>query len=606
MDLESLSKVSDGLVDKLLKGALGVSSFFKDAYKFNLAKENYLDKISQLQYVRTLNDFEESVSLYEFYVPPHLANAKEKKVFQVRNLEDIKAHRKILISGIVGQGKSVLMRHLAISQVLEHNKIPLFYELRYLQKGQNLEHVLKQLFSEWLNIKSQKLIEYVLLTGQVTLFFDGFDEIHIDDMPKIVLGLEGLLRKYPNLNFVVSSRPENVIDSSTIFQNFQIQKLDFNAQKNIVNALLKDKKMQVAVISGIESSNIEVKDALITPLMVNLFVFIYKHEKIIPEHVKDFYDRLFDLVLRKHDNTKIDFKRDRATKLDNKSLRKILQLISYMCCKQQVFAFDESVFRRLVERAIQINKLECSVDDLIYDLTGVLCFIVREGYLFAFIHKSIPEYFAAEFIRDKGEPEKLYHEIYIKYDQYEKVAEFLRVIDEYNYNHFLLNRIYEESLSSIRSKDFLDCTYVSFVKEVPELRIIFKDYVHDYLSNYLRNNTSRHLIVDIKKNYSNIKRFSVSVISKAKNEEYEIAEQEGVFKDYFSSVSDNNIKGRIDGNALEKHLQEFSFKKIRSANMAGKFSNTLIFLNSFISDVEKNYVEIHKVLNIHQVDDYSF
>ena len=582
MDLESLSKVSDGLVDKLLKGALEVSSFFKDAYKFNLAKENYLDKISQLQYVRTLNDFEESVSLYEFYVPPHLANAKEKKVFQVRNLEDIKAHRKILISGIVGQGKSVLMRHLAISEVLEHNKIPLFYELRYLQKGQNLEHVLKQLFSEWLNIKSQKLIEYVLLTGQVTLFFDGFDEIHIDDMPKIVLGLEGLLRKYPNLNFVVSSRPENVIDSSTIFQNFQIQKLDFNAQKNIVNALLKDKKMQVAVISGIESSNIEVKDALITPLMVNLFVFIYKHEKIIPEHVKDFYDRLFDLVLRKHDNTKIDFKRDRATKLDNKSLRKILQLISYMCCKQQVFAFDESVFRRLVERAIQINKLECSVDDLIYDLTGVLCFIVREGYLFAFIHKSIPEYFAAEFIRDKGEPEKLYHEIYIKYDQYEKVAEFLRVIDEYNYNHFLLNRIYEESLSSIRSKDFLDCTYVSFVKEVPELRIIFKDYVHDYFSNYLRNNTSRHLIVDIKKNYSNIKRFSVSVISKAKNEEYEIAEQEGVFKDYFSSVSDNNIKGRIDGNALEKHLQEFSFKKIRSANMAGKFSNTLIFLNSFI------------------------
>ena len=557
MDLESLSKVSDGLVDKLLKGALEVSSFFKDAYKFNLAKENYLDKISQLQYVRTLNDFEESVSLYEFYVPPHLANAKEKKVFQVRNLEDIKAHRKILISGIVGQGKSVLMRHLAISEVLEHNKIPLFYELRYLQKGQNLEHVLKQLFSEWLNIKSQKLIEYVLLTGQVTLFFDGFDEIHIDDMPKIVLGLEGLLRKYPNLNFVVSSRPENVIDSSTIFQNFQIQKLDFNAQKNIVNALLKDKKMQVAVISGIESSNIEVKDALITPLMVNLFVFIYKHEKIIPEHVKDFYDRLFDLVLRKHDNTKIDFKRDRATKLDNKSLRKILQLISYMCCKQQVFAFDESVFRRLVERAIQINKLECSVDDLIYDLTGVLCFIVREGYLFAFIHKSIPEYFAAEFIRDKGEPEKLYHEIYIKYDQYEKVAEFLRVIDEYNYNHFLLNRIYEESLSSIRSKDFLDCTYVSFVKEVPELRIIFKDYVHDYFSNYLRNNTSRHLIVDIKKNYSNIKRFSVSVISKAKNEEYEIAEQEGVFKDYFSSVSDNNIKGRIDGNALEKHFEPY-------------------------------------------------
>lgn len=83
MDLESLSKVSDGLVDKLLKGALGESSFFKDAYKFNLAKENYLDKISQLQYVRTLNDFEESVSYMSFMYHLIWLMLKKKKYFKL-------------------------------------------------------------------------------------------------------------------------------------------------------------------------------------------------------------------------------------------------------------------------------------------------------------------------------------------------------------------------------------------------------------------------------------------------------------------------------------------------------------------------------------------
>lgn len=242
-----------------------------------------------------------------------------------------------------------------------------------------MDKAVKRLFNEWLDIKSSRTIEYILEKGLVTLFFDGFDEIHIDDMPKIVKDFELLERKYPNLNFVVSSRPEVVVEACTIFQNFQIQKLDSNSQRNIVKALVKDEKIENAIMNGIKKSTVEVRHALITPLMINLFVFIYKQEQILPESSKDFYERLFDLVLRKHDNTKIDFNRERASKLDNNMLLKTFQLISYMCCKKQVFAFDDNIFRRIVSKAIDINGLDCSVDDLIFDLTSVLCFIVKEG-----------------------------------------------------------------------------------------------------------------------------------------------------------------------------------------------------------------------------------
>lgn len=607
MSLENLPSIPESVIDKLLNGIINVSLFLGDTYKFSAAKKNYLEKISHLQYVRTLNEFEESVSLYDFYVPPHLANIKDKKIFQVNTLDDIKAYRKILISGIVGQGKSVLMRHLAISEVINHNRLPLFYELRYLQKGQNLDHLIKTIFNDWLEIKSKKVIEKILSEGAVTIFLDGFDELHIDDMPKIVLGFEKLVKKYPKLNFIVSSRPENIIESSPVFQNYQIQKLNIKAQKNIINALIKDEKMQQAVIEGISNSKVEVRDALITPLMVNLFVFIYKHEKIIPEHVKDFYDRLFDLVLRKHDNTKIDFKRERATGLSNDHLRKILQLISFMCCKQEVFAFDESVLRRLVDKAININNLNCSTEDLIYDLTGVLCFIVKEGYLYAFIHKSIPEYFAAEYISDSGSSVFLYKEIYDKYDKFEKVANFLKVIDEFNYNNNLLKKIFDESLDVIKTKNFITTTYFSFNTEVPNLRIIFMDYVHDYFSNYLRSNTSDYLIKDIQKNYPSIRRFSVSVISKSKkDEEYEAVNQDGVYNDYYSSFSDTCVKEKIHEDSIKEELEKYSFKKVQSVTMANKFSNTLRFLNGYVAELEKQNEKIKNIIRVHAVDDYSF
>ncbi|OTG75767.1 hypothetical protein B9T26_04540 [Acinetobacter sp. ANC 4169] len=608
MELESLTNVSDNLIDKLLNGVVNTSNFFTDIYRFNSAKKNYLDKIAKLQYVRTINEFEETVSLYEFFVAPHLANVKDKNIFKVSGLSDIKAHRKILISGIVGQGKSVLMRHLAISEVLDHNKIPLFFELRYLEKGQNLDIVIKKIFEEWLQVKSPKIIEYILSSGLVTLFFDGFDEIYIEDMPKIIKGFESLVHKYPKLNFIVSSRPEHVVESCALFQNFQIQKLDFSAQKNIIMALIKSDKMQKAVIDGIEKSNIAVKEALITPLMVNLFVFIYKQEQIVPEHVKDFYDRLFDLVLRKHDNTKVDFKRERATKLDNLALKKVLQLISFMCCKQQVFAFDEHIFRRLVDKAITINDLKCNVDQLIFDLTSVLCFIVKEGYLYAFIHKSIPEYFAAEFIRDHGDAKDLYEDIYNNYSKYEKVCIFLNLIDEYNYNLKFLKRVFLKDIDNIKSKKFIDRSYILIDPSISQLKIVFDENIHEYFKCELLNRLSRITETDIVKNFKYVDGLQITISNRrlADSTGQVVVEQNGVYTDYFDSVSDNTVLSSTNSKDLEKELRDKGYRKINAINLKNKFYNTLIFLNSFVNEVEQRQLKIEKIINRYEIDDYSF
>lgn len=103
-----------------------------------------------------------------------------------------------------------------------------------------------------------------------------------------------------------------------------------------------------------------------------------------------------------------------------------------------------------------------------------------------------------------------------------------------------------------------------------------------------------------------MRRFSVSVISKSKDEEYEAINQDGVYNDYYSSFSDTCIKEKINENSIKEDLEKYSFKKIQSVTMSNKFSNTLRFLNSYIADLEKENHQIQQILEIHNVDDYSF
>lgn len=373
-----LKNASESLLTKLIDNFEGIKNFVFDASKYLKIKENYLNKISGLQFVKTINDFEDSKSLYDFFVNPHLVVNQQERIL-IESLNDLKSSRQIVLQGIVGQGKSILMRHLAIQELLVNNKIALFFELRYLDDNINLDQFLQKIFEDWMDVRHPKVIKYALDSGEITLFFDGFDELSNTLMPKVLSFFDALNNKYPKLKIVVSSRPETLIDKSSIFKIFKISTLNFQDQNQIVKNLVHDEQMQLAIIKGIKTSAIEVKKALITPLMVNLFVFVYKADQLLPQTVKDFYERLFDLVLRKHDSTKIDFEREMKSKLTHKQLQEVFRLICYICLKNEKVSFDEYIFRSIIKKSIDKSKIDSSVDHVLLDIVSVICFIVKEG-----------------------------------------------------------------------------------------------------------------------------------------------------------------------------------------------------------------------------------
>lgn len=456
----ALAEPAINIFEKIFNPLKKFTEFQLDKHNFQTLSSEAHNKLSDLAQVRTINEFDKSVSLYDFYVPPQVTNLETDNIFVVNDLSDFSSPKKILISGIVGQGKSILMKNLAIKESYKGEKFPVFMELRELGE-ESLENFIHKNISNNIGLENHKLLSYLLREGKVILFLDGFDEIKTGEMGRVVKEFERLIKKFPELNFIVSSRPEENIEKSTIFSKFLINKLDLDGQINIIKKLTNDGFLKDNLISNLRESSKDIKGVLVTPLMVNFYFYLYRTEQIKGTDIKLFYNQLFDLTLRKHDGTKLVYSRDYVTNLSSSELQSVFECICFLSCKQKTFFFSEYNFIELVGRAIKFEKLECSINDLIRDLTTGICFICREGQTYAFLHTSIPEFFGAKFVLKHVGLTGFMKEIIDNYQDYINLVAYMKTIDEKSFLLNFLKPILDENIDYFKSKKVLDDIYIS-------------------------------------------------------------------------------------------------------------------------------------------------
>lgn len=308
-------------------------------------------------------------------------------------------------------------------------------------------------------------------------------------MGRVIKEFEKLANKFPELKFIVSSRPEETIEKSTIFSKFLINKLDLNGQINIINKLTTENFLKENLTDNLKSSNNDIKNVLVTPLMVNFYFYLYRTEQIKGSDITLFYNQLFDLTLRKHDGTKLVYQRDYVTKLSPKELQGLFECICFLSCNQKTFFFNEYSFRSLVGKSIKILNIDCSVDDLIRDLTTGICFLHREGQSYAFLHTSIPEFFCAKFVIKNIGVEGLMDKIIDGYQDYINVIKYMELIDKKFFLLKFLHPILVNSIDYFKSKEILGNIYISskyYNKNssdgnVVNVWIIFDAKVHSYI-----------------------------------------------------------------------------------------------------------------------------
>jgi hypothetical protein len=401
---------------------------------------NYIDSV---RLVKTLWQIDKPVDVESFYCDSHVLlqrRGKTPRRKKIHFVSDLDPKGNFVIQGIAGQGKSILLRHLFINQTALGTHIPIFIELRRIQKSETLSTHISR-FLQMLDLPSDPTIIRILLrSGKFMFFLDGFDEIADDQVMSILDELEYLTSVSRNCQFIVASRLHSPITMSPLFNLVSLDDLQGNEYQKLVRKLSDNKKYANSIINQIKAREPGISELLCTPLLVTLLLIAYKSYQAIPVHLSEFYESIFINLLQRHDGTKPAFTRSRRCSLNDNQYRQVFDAFCFQAKKQDTKLLSHQQIYSCVEQAMNLLDINEDVDSYIKDIKGITCLLLEESGQYRFIHNTVQEYYTASFIRSLPEPSAIRFYQACK-DQrrstnWAEELDFLRDIDRYRYTKY--------------------------------------------------------------------------------------------------------------------------------------------------------------------------
>ena len=426
--------------------------------------QNLSSKVSNVVMVKTFYHINESIDLRTFYVPTRVKNVSSI-VDDIGKVDS----GSVVLEGTVGQGKSIFMRYLTYQEANKGNRVPIFFELRRLIEGQDLEDAISTVISNWIPLFKKDNFKKIAESGRVVLFLDGFDEVPQENINKLINEVEGWSERYPNMQVVISTRPESEIQKSIPFKVYKLAEYEFHEQKELIIKLISDEEFQENLIKNIEESSLEIKGLLKTPLMVTLFVKQYEVNLKIPKNQSEFYENLFSNIASLHDNTKAGFIRHLNSKLDVIKLQEVFEEFCFFTGNSEKLVLSSKETIEIIKKCIDNQSINVNPHDILKDFSTVVCLLLKDGSEYSFIHRSIQEYFYSSFISNKSPiaKERFYTKLLQEdsfYIKLRNVVGFLEKSDSYSYNKFfkllIINNYIDVFNITNSSNTLLDSFYV--------------------------------------------------------------------------------------------------------------------------------------------------
>lgn len=435
-------KITDGVINLLN----GIADDIKQALKddINSYVGNFVDKYSK---IKTFLFSEERHNFYDVYFPLSLKG--RNKEMQVPDNPDklFAEHNFITLLGHAGCGKTMILRHMFLSACNKSCKIPLVIELRKLKgfDGSFKDFVADNVFKFKLS-QNENIFNSMLKTGKFMFLLDGYDEIAIEQKEALTHSLENFFDSYPLNSYLLTSRPGANAETLERFENYHVCKLsDTQVFEFIDKQLLNGSEEDLELASKIkvllsESKNNPFMKYMSSPLLLSMFILTYNEHPELPKHISSFYYNVFDTLHSKHDaKTKAGgYQHEKKSKLTQDEIRRLLEAFCFISYMQSTYEFSSEYLHAILPKIIERLKVDCTVDDIIYDLSVAISILIQDGTSYVFPHRSLQEYFAASYIAHSREEvkEKIYSEKFIKAGRAERVT-FWRLCEELDSSCFL-------------------------------------------------------------------------------------------------------------------------------------------------------------------------
>lgn len=313
----------------------------------------------------------------------------------------IENYANIIIKDTAGMGKSTLSKRLFLDVIDNGLGIPMYIELRRLSESRTiLIEIQEQINSLAKSFDSDLLLSFIQ-TGGFIFFFDGYDEISLKERNAVTTNLQDFISKASNNVFILTSRPEQALTSFGDFQSFTINSLNKREAYELLRKYDKQGSTSKLLIEELKKGHYDmINEFLKNPLLVSLLFAAFDFKQTIPLKKHIFYRQVYDAYFDSHDLSKGDsYIHDKYSDLDVDDFERILRYVGFNCLKSQKIEFEKDALLQVIDEAKNFcPDLHFSSSDFLTDILSAVPLFCEDGRFYKWVHKSLQEYFAAQFI----------------------------------------------------------------------------------------------------------------------------------------------------------------------------------------------------------------
>ena len=398
-------------------------------------------RAQDISQVKTLLCLEQPVLITDFYSPQYIIDpAGERRA--LHSPDSIKEFRRLVVAGVAGQGKSILFRYLALHE-LANKRLPLFIELRNFEHAKSERNLLLTEIETLGFVRDVAILDFLLDSGSCALYLDAFDEIPHTLQSKARKEIEDIARKHETCTILVSTRPTLSIESSNLFRVAKLDNLRPGEAKTTLRKMCAESDDIQKVERELEDANHRIANLLTTPLMVALLLLHHRLSGEFPETEQAFFGDLFDVLLRRHDQTK-GYLRKRHSTASELELHDIFGYTSFACRRKGAVVMARPELIKVVDAGREFYRKEYDSGQVLQDVIEGTNLLLEEGASCRFAHKAIQEFYAARFLTtqpDENVQQFLNNRIQ-KWEHWEQLLEFVELINpNVFYKYFLIPHV---------------------------------------------------------------------------------------------------------------------------------------------------------------------
>ncbi|WP_116109397.1 NACHT domain-containing protein [Lewinella sp. IMCC34191] len=423
-----------------------ISNNFKQYLKDSYKQYSVINTISLRNNVRLLDDI---------YEPLTLINKAELK-FTIEDDFDYSfflKNKKIIIVDNAGMGKSTVMKKIFTSIIKGKFGVPILIELRRINNDNPiLKEISNQLNSIFNEINSS-FIESLIEQGNFVLLFDGLDEVPLSDKEFVINEIDRFVYKAPKNVFIMASRDEPTINSFGSFLKLSISPLTREKAYSLLKKYDISQKIANKLIEKLESPEVrEISEFLENPLLTSLLFTAFDYKNTIPFKKHLFYRQVYDALFEMHDLSKGDaFTREKKTGLDIDEFHRAVRHLGFYTLRSKRTEFDKDQILKFIKETKVYTKLPFKESVFLEDLLQSVPLLTRDGVYIKWAHKSIQEYFAAQFVYlDESDERKAVLEAIYDSEQFYYWRNFMTIyyaIDEVTFKRVVYLKALDECIS---------------------------------------------------------------------------------------------------------------------------------------------------------------